>query len=66
MSAPKQRDPMVITHVGGVQFSAQVRSHRILVDQPERGGGADGGPSPMELLGVSLGTCVALYVQQFC
>jgi uncharacterized OsmC-like protein len=57
---------MVITHVGGVQFAAQVRSHRVLVDQPLRGGGADAGPSPIELLGVSLGTCVALYVQQFC
>jgi uncharacterized OsmC-like protein len=57
---------MIITHVGGVQFAAQVRSHRILVDQPERGGGADEAPSPIELLGVSLGTCVALYVQQFC
>jgi len=66
MSDPKPRDPMVITHDGGVQFSAQVRSHRILVDQPERGGGADAGPSPIELLGVSLGTCVALYVQQYC
>ena len=66
MSAPKQRDPMIITHVGGVQFAAQVRSHRVLVDQPLRGGGADAGPSPIELLGVSLGTCVALYVQQFC
>jgi len=66
MSAPKQRDPMVITHVAGVQFAAQVRSHRILVDQPERGGGADAAPSPIEFLGVSLGTCVALYVQQFC
>lgn len=66
MSAPTQRNPMVVTHVGGVQFAAQVRSHRILVDQPERGGGADAGPSPIELLGVSLGTCVALYVQQFC
>lgn len=66
MSAPKQRDPMVITHEGGVQFAAQVRSHRILVDQPEKGGGADAAPSPIELLGVSLGTCVALYVQQYC
>lgn len=66
MSAPTQRNPMVVTHVRGVQFAAQVRSHRILVDQPERGGGADAGPSPIELLGVSLGTCVALYVQQFC
>jgi len=66
MSAPTQRQPIVVTHEGGVQFAAQVRSHRILVDQPEKGGGADAGPAPIELLGVSLGTCVALYVQQFC
>lgn len=58
--------PMVITHEGGVKFAAQVRSHRILVDQPPRAGGDDAGPMPLELLGVSLGTCVALYVQQFC
>lgn len=57
---------MVITHEGGVKFAAQVRSHRILVDQPPRAGGDDAGPMPLELLGVSLGTCVALYVQQFC
>lgn len=60
------RSPMVITHEGGVKFAAQVRSHRIVVDQPERAGGADAGPMPIELLGVSLGTCIALYVQQFC
>jgi len=66
MSAGKIREPIVVTHEGGVQFAAQVRKHRILVDQPERGGGADAGPAPIELLGVSLGTCVALYVQQFC
>ncbi|MHB0948928.1 MAG: OsmC family protein [Gemmatimonadaceae bacterium] len=56
---------MVITHEGGVRFAAQVRGHRIVVDQPARAGGQDEGPMPLELLGVSLGTCVALYVQQF-
>lgn len=60
------RAPMVITHEGGVKFAAQVRSHRILLDQPARAGGDDAGPAPIELLGVSLGACVALYVQQFC
>ncbi|HEY4954702.1 MAG TPA: OsmC family protein [Gemmatimonadaceae bacterium] len=58
--------PMVITHEGGLKFAAQVRSHRIVTDQPERAGGEDAGPMPLELLGVSLGTCIALYVQQFC
>ena len=58
--------PIVVTHEGGVQFAAQIRSHRLLVDQPARSGGDDAGPAPIELLGASLGTCVALYVQQFC
>ncbi len=66
MSATKVREPIVVTHEGGVQFAAQVRTHRLIVDQPDRGGGADAGPAPIELLGASLGTCVALYVQQFC
>jgi putative redox protein len=57
---------MVITHEGGVTFAAQIRQHRLLVDQPAGGGGDDAAPMPLELLGASLGTCVALYVQQFC
>ena len=66
MAAAGARAPMVITHEGGLRFAARVRSHHVLVDQPVRAGGADAGPMPIELLGVSLGTCVALYVQQFC
>jgi putative redox protein len=60
------RAPIVVTHEGGVKFAAELRSHRIVTDQPIRGGGEDAGPSPLELLGMSLGSCVALYVQQFC
>lgn len=61
-----RRPPMVVTHEGGLKFAAQIREHRLIVDQPVRGGGEDSGPMPIELLGASLGTCVALYVQQFC
>jgi uncharacterized OsmC-like protein len=57
--------PIVVTHEDGARFAAQVRSHRIVVDQPRSGGGEDSAPMPLELLGVSLGTCVALYVQRF-
>jgi putative redox protein len=60
------RAPMVITHEGGMRFAAQVRSHRIVTDQSLRAGGEDSAPSPVELLGVSLGSCIAFYVQQFC
>jgi uncharacterized OsmC-like protein len=57
--------PIVVTHDGGKRFAAQVRSHRVIVDQPERAGGEDAGPMPLELLGTALGTCIAFYVQQF-
>lgn len=60
------RTPIVVTHEGGLRFAANVRSHRVIVDQPVGAGGADAGPMPIEMLGVSLGTCIALYVQQFC
>jgi putative redox protein len=55
-----------ITHEGGLAFSASVRGHKILTDQPVTAGGQDSAPSPLELLGAALGTCVALYVTQFC
>ena len=66
MSSHGTRPPMVVTHEGGVKFAAQIRGHRVMVDQPAGGGGEDSAPMPLELLGASLGTCVALYVQQFC
>jgi putative redox protein len=59
------REPMVVTHEGGMKFATQIRGHRLIVDQPV-GTGEDTGPMPIELLGASLGSCVALYVQQFC
>jgi putative redox protein len=59
------RAPMVVTHEGGMRFATQIRGHRLIVDQPA-GTGEDAGPMPIELLGASLGSCVALYVQQFC
>jgi putative redox protein len=65
MSAHSHHEPIVVTHDGGMRFAAQVRSHRVMVDQPQGAGGLDSAPMPIELLGVSLGTCIALYVQQF-
>lgn len=66
MAEQGQKPPITVTHEGGVKFAAQIRQHKVFVDQPERGGGEDSAPMPLELLGASLGTCVALYVQQFC
>ena len=64
MSNPVHQ-PIVVTHDGGMRFTAQIRTHRLTVDQPTRAGGDDSGPMPLELLGTSLGTCIAFYVQQF-
>lgn len=66
MSDHGSRPPLVVTHEGGLKFTAQIRQHRLTVDQPAGAGGDDSAPMPLELLGASLGTCVALYVQQFC
>ena len=62
---PTVNEPIVVTYEGGLRFEAQVRSHRIVMDQPERVGGDDAGPQPVELLGAALGGCAALYVQRF-
>jgi putative redox protein len=50
---------------GGVRFTADIRGHKVKVDQPRQGGGEDSAPGPLELLPASLGTCVAYFVQQF-
>ncbi len=63
---PSSSVPIVVTHEGGVRFAAQVRSHRIVVDQRAGREATDAGPTPIELLGAALGTCVAYYVNEFC
>ena len=54
-----------VTWDGGVRFTADVRGHKVQVDQPRQGGGEDTAIAPLELLPTSLGTCVAYFVQQF-
>ena len=57
--------PVTVTWDGGVRFTADIRGHKIVVDQPPQGGGQDEGPMPLELMPAALGTCIALFVQQF-
>lgn len=57
--------PVTVTWDGGVRFTADIRGHKVTVDQPPQGGGQDAGPMPLELVPAALGTCVALFVQQF-
>jgi putative redox protein len=65
-STPYSKHSIVATPEGGKMFSVTVRQHQLLTDQPERGGGTDAAPSPLELLGAALSACVALYVHTYC
>lgn len=60
------KQPIIVTHLGGMQFCAEVRGHRIVVDQPQKIGGTNSAPTPIELLTSSLGCCIAFYVREFC
>jgi uncharacterized OsmC-like protein len=71
MSASLQPDkrvapaPIVVSLWGGARFNVQIGRHELVLDQPPRSGGEDTGPSPLDLLGASLGGCIGLYVHRF-
>ncbi len=54
-----------ISHLEGVKFAIQARSHVIVCDQPADMGGSDSGMTPPELLLASLGSCAAFYAVQY-
>lgn len=54
-----------IRHVGGRQFEASARGHRLLCDQPLDHGGKDEGMTPPEILLSALGTCAAYYAVDY-
>ena len=66
MTGSPTRPPIVVTRERGLRFAAQIRQHRVATDQSERAGGEDSAPSPTELVSAALGSCIALYVYQFC
>lgn len=57
---------MTVKHEGGVASSFNARGHRVLADVPEKMGGQDRGPTPVELFAGSLGSCIAFYVARWC
>jgi putative redox protein len=62
----KSAHSIVATPAGGLKLLASVRDHEVATDQPERAGGEDTAPTPLELLSVSLASCIALYVHKYC
>lgn len=54
-----------VRYLGGVQFEAECRGHKIVSDQPLEAKGSNAGMSPPELLLSSLGTCAAFYAAYY-
>lgn len=50
---------------GGFRHSVHVRDHLLTVDEPLDQGGGDTGPSPQELLAVSLASCTAITMEMY-
>ena len=50
---------------GTFKHTVQVRDHQITVDEPLEVGGDDAGPSPQELLAVSLASCTAITMEMY-
>jgi putative redox protein len=44
--------------IDGYKIETKSRHHIAIVDQPEKGGGTDAGPTPLEYLFVSLASCI--------
>jgi len=55
-----------IKHTHGSQFIASSREHRVIIDQPVSAGGTDEGFTPPEMFIASLGSCIGVYVVDFC
>jgi putative redox protein len=59
-------DLITVNRKDGLEFNIGVRGHDVTCDLSEQDGGRDRGPSPVELLAGSLGTCIAMMVQGYC
>ena len=59
MRATARRRDGTLTH------EVQVGNHTIKSDEPEARGGHDEGPSPQELLAVSLASCTAITIEMY-
>jgi putative redox protein len=47
----------------GYAHSLTVGHHTLIADEPEERGGADSGPTPMQLLALSLASCAAITLE---
>jgi len=60
-------DSSVIIKIGKEKYATEViiGKHTLVIDEPENIGGKDLGPTPMDLLLSSLGTCKAITMRMY-
>lgn len=54
-----------VDFVGGEEYAVRMRGHQVPTDQPADNGGADRGPSPVELFVASMAACTAYYAGRY-
>ena len=59
-------DLITVTREEGLLFSIRVRDHLMTTDMSVKDGGKDGGPAPVEIMGASMGACLATLLQAYC
>lgn len=60
------KESLTVSWIEGVQLGVEVRSHRLLLDQPVEEGGQDAGMTPVEIFVASLGGCIGFFAVKFC
>jgi putative redox protein len=50
---------------GTFSHDVDVRTHRVVIDEPRNQGGDDDGPSPQEMLAASLASCTAVTMEMY-
>ena len=59
-------DLITVTRKAGLAFTIRLRDHVLTSDMPVAEGGRGTGPSPVELLACSVGSCLATMAQAWC
>ena len=54
-----------VTRSAGFRNQVSIRSHELTIDEEASDGGADAGPTPLELLAGSLAGCVAVTMEMY-
>ena len=54
-----------VTRVEELRNSVSIRGHELTIDEEGTDGGADAGPTPLELLAGSLAGCVAITMEMY-